>query len=86
MVRLHRECETPYRRLLDEGQGPQGSPGPHPSGSRATEPDAVCVCCYRDESEEVLRIVGPEPGSKTETLHENDRADRVSVMQGETKR
>ena len=25
MVRLHRECETPYRHLLEEGQGPQGS-------------------------------------------------------------
>jgi hypothetical protein len=24
MVRLHRECEAPYRRFLDEGHGPEG--------------------------------------------------------------
>jgi hypothetical protein len=74
------------------------------SGSRAPPSrTAVCVCCYRDEPEEVLRIVGPEPGSKTETLHEkwaaqwfaalrnfdiddDDRADRMSALQEDTKR
>jgi hypothetical protein len=23
-ARLHRECEAPYRRFLDEGHGPEG--------------------------------------------------------------
>jgi hypothetical protein len=25
-VGLHRECETPYRRVLDEGLGPEDEP------------------------------------------------------------
>ena len=34
-------------------------------------PGSVCVWCFRDEGELVLKIAGSEAGAKSETLHEN---------------
>ena len=90
--RLHRDCEDPYLNEghnleampADRGRSPASSPsrvpafrviGPAPS-------DAVCVHCYGDDGDEVLRIVGPEAGSKSETLHEKCAGQWFAELRG----
>ena len=88
-ARLHRDCEEPYWRFLDEGHGLQESPAGPAAASRSFRikgsagAGAVCVWCRRDEGGEVLRIVGPEAGSKSETLHEKCAGRWFAELRGD---
>ena len=95
---LHPECVRFWLAALDEGHSPEGAPAdpaassrPAPSPSRGAAfrvkgpapPGSVCVFCYRDEGEAVLRIASTEAGSKSETLHKKCAAHWFAVLDGD---
>ena len=85
-VWLHPECERFWLAALDEGRCPERVPADPAASSRSfrikgpAPPDSVCVCCYRDEAEAVLKIASTEAGSKSETLHEKCAAQWFAVL------
>jgi 5S rRNA maturation endonuclease (ribonuclease M5) len=85
-VWLHPECERFWLAALDEGRCPERGPADPAASSRSfrikgpAPPDSVCVCCYRDEAEAVLKIASTEAGSKSETLHEKCAAQWFAAL------
>ena len=85
-VWLHPECERFWLAALDEGRCPERVPADPAASSRSfrikgpAPPDSVCVCCYRDEAEAVLKIASTEAGSKSETLHEKCAAQWFAAL------
>ena len=85
-VWLHPECVRFWLAALDEGHSPERVPAGPAASSRSfrmkgpAPPDSVCVCCYRDEAEAVLKIASTEAGSKSETLHEKCAAQWFAAL------